>query len=57
MEGFGVATAAKLWDLPVLEIRTISNVVGPRDREAWRMKEAFAALEAAGKILRRVFAK
>ncbi|MBE9913926.1 futalosine hydrolase [Paenibacillus donghaensis] len=57
MEGFGVATAAKLWDLPVLEIRTISNVVGPRDREAWRMKEAFAALEAAGNILRRVFAK
>ncbi|MEC0242299.1 futalosine hydrolase [Paenibacillus dokdonensis] len=54
MEGFGVATAAKLWNLPVLEIRTISNAVGPRDRAAWRMKEAFAALEAAGAILRRV---
>jgi len=55
MEGFGVATAAKLWNLPVLEIRTISNVVGPRDRAAWRLGEAFAALEAAGDILRRVF--
>ncbi|MCJ8014854.1 futalosine hydrolase [Paenibacillus sp. KQZ6P-2] len=55
MEGFGVATAAKLWNLPVLELRTISNAVGPRDRLAWRMKEAFAALEAAGTILRRVF--
>ncbi|GIO29501.1 Futalosine hydrolase [Paenibacillus albilobatus] len=55
MEGFGVATAAKLWNLPVLEIRTISNIVGPRDRSAWRFGEAFAALEAAGNILRRVF--
>ncbi|MWV43188.1 futalosine hydrolase [Paenibacillus sp. HJL G12] len=57
MEGFGVATAAKLWNLPVLELRTISNAVGPRDRSAWRMKEAFAALEAAGNILRRVISE
>ncbi|MDR0270883.1 futalosine hydrolase [Paenibacillus sp.] len=57
MEGFGVATAAKLWELPVLEIRTISNAVGPRDRDAWRMKEAFAALETAGTMIRSVFAE
>lgn len=55
MEGFGVATAAGLWDIPVLEIRTISNAVGPRDRSAWRMKEAFAALETTAAMIRRLF--
>ncbi len=54
MEGFGVATAAGLWNLTVLEVRAISNVVGPRDRSAWRMKEAFEALEIAGAHLRRL---
>ncbi|MGN7356345.1 futalosine hydrolase [Paenibacillus sp. SAF-054] len=54
MEGFGVATAAGLWNLPVLEVRAISNAVGPRDRSAWRMKEAFEALEIAGAHLRRL---
>lgn len=47
MEGYGVAVAAQEWGLPALEIRTISNPVGPRDRSAWRIKEALGALEAA----------
>lgn len=47
MEGFGVATAAEQAGLPVLEIRGISNPVGPRDRSAWRIGDALAALEAA----------
>jgi futalosine hydrolase len=51
MEGFGVATAALIRGIPVLEIRAISNPVGPRDRAAWRIKEALAALEAASSIL------
>ncbi|HEY2493407.1 MAG TPA: futalosine hydrolase [Paenibacillus sp.] len=51
MEGYGVATAATIYNIPVLEIRTISNAVGPRDRSAWRMKEAFDALEAMSSIL------
>ncbi|MDO3679409.1 futalosine hydrolase [Paenibacillus ehimensis] len=51
MEGFGVAAAARDRGLPVLELRAISNAVGPRDREAWRIKEALDALEAAGAIL------
>lgn len=42
MEGFGVATAAQLYELPVAEIRAISNTVGPRDRDAWRIGEALA---------------
>jgi futalosine hydrolase len=54
MEGFGVATAALELNLPVMEIRAISNTVGPRDREAWRIKEALEALEAASSILREV---
>jgi len=51
MEGFGVATAAQLYGLPVLEIRGISNVVGPRDRSAWRIPDALAQLTAASKAL------
>ncbi|TDC75462.1 futalosine hydrolase [Streptomyces hainanensis] len=47
MEGFGVACAAALHGVPMLEIRAVSNAVGPRDREAWRIPEALAALTAA----------
>lgn len=47
MEGYGVAVAAQEWGLPALEVRAISNAVGPRDRSAWRIKEALEALEAA----------
>ncbi|MFE0174163.1 futalosine hydrolase [Streptomyces sp. NPDC059002] len=51
MEGFGVAEAAALHGLPVLEVRAISNAVGPRDRDAWRIGAALAALtEAFGKL-------
>ncbi|MET3984866.1 futalosine hydrolase [Streptomyces sp. PvR034] len=44
MEGFGVAEAAAAHGLPVLEIRAVSNAVGPRDRAAWRIGEALDAL-------------
>ncbi|TDC25172.1 futalosine hydrolase [Streptomyces sp. 8K308] len=47
MEGFGVATAAALHGVPTLEIRAVSNPVGPRDREAWRIEDALDALSAA----------
>ncbi|MFF3310168.1 futalosine hydrolase [Streptomyces sp. NPDC002952] len=51
MEGFGVAEAAALHGVPVLEIRAVSNPVGPRDRAAWRIGDALAALtEAFGKL-------
>ncbi|MGW0788353.1 futalosine hydrolase [Streptomyces sp. NPDC002911] len=50
MEGFGVAEAADRFGVPALELRAVSNTVGPRDREAWRIGEALAALtEAFGK--------
>ena len=51
MEGFGVAEAAAAHGVPVLELRTVSNAVGPRDRAAWRIGEAFAALEQAFALL------
>lgn len=54
MEGYGVATAAQAFGIPVLEIRAISNLVGPRDRAAWRIKEALEVLEAASSILQEV---
>jgi futalosine hydrolase len=51
MEGFGVAEAAGAHGVPVLEIRAVSNPVGPRDRAAWRIGDALAALtEGFGKL-------
>lgn len=47
MEGFGIAVAAQEAGVHVIEIRAISNAVGPRDRNAWRIGDALAALEAA----------
>jgi futalosine hydrolase len=47
MEGFGVAEAAAAAGVPVLEIRAVSNAVGPRDRAAWRIGGALAALTTA----------
>lgn len=54
MEGFGVASAAGYFGVPVLEIRAISNAVGPRDRAAWRIKEALEALETASAVISEV---
>jgi futalosine hydrolase len=51
MEGFGAATAAGQAGVPFAELRTISNVVGPRDRTGWRIAEALAALAEAGRVL------
>jgi futalosine hydrolase len=47
MEGFGVATAAAAAGVPFAELRAISNVIGPRDRSAWRLGEAFAVMKRA----------
>jgi futalosine hydrolase len=51
MEGFGVAEAAALHGVAVLEVRAVSNPVGPRDRAAWRIADALDALtEGFGKL-------
>jgi futalosine hydrolase len=54
MEGYGVGVAALDRGVPMLEIRAISNLVGPRERSAWRIQEALNVLEAAGSVLMEV---
>ncbi len=54
MEGFGVAMAAELFRLPIMEIRAISNQVGPRDRDSWRIPDALKSLGQATRILAEV---
>jgi futalosine hydrolase len=44
MEGFGVAEAATRYGVAFAEIRAISNTVGPRERDSWRIGDALAAL-------------
>lgn len=51
MEGFGVASAAARVGVPFTEVRAVSNVVGPRDRTAWRIADALAGLERVGAAL------
>jgi futalosine hydrolase len=47
MEGAAIAHVARLYGIPVGEIRGISNPVGNRDRSAWRVREAAAAAQEA----------
>jgi futalosine hydrolase len=47
MEGAAIAHVAALAGIPVGEIRGISNLVGNRDRTAWRVKEAAIAAQEA----------
>ncbi|MFD8211125.1 futalosine hydrolase [Streptomyces sp. NPDC059695] len=51
MEGFGVAEAAAAHGVPAVEIRAVSNAVGPRDRAAWRIGEALGALRHTFELL------
>lgn len=52
MEGYGVAQAAAKLGVPFLELRSISNAVGPRDRAAWRIGDAMQALREAFSAIR-----
>lgn len=56
MEGFGAAVAARNSGLPILELRAVSNPVGPRDRAAWKIEEALDVLRAASQVLSEVLA-
>ena len=47
MEGFAVLRAAELAHVRALELRGISNLVGPRASETWNVAAAFAALADA----------
>jgi futalosine hydrolase len=47
MEGAGVAAAAARHGTRFAELRAVSNLVGPRDRDAWRIPDALASLGGA----------
>jgi futalosine hydrolase len=47
MEGAGVAHVACKHNIPCLEVRGISNMVGPRDHSKWKIPEAMQALSKA----------
>jgi futalosine hydrolase len=51
MEGYGAARAATDAGVPFAELRTIANAIGPRDRGAWRIPDALAALTSAARAL------
>ncbi|MFE1957225.1 futalosine hydrolase [Streptomyces sp. NPDC059479] len=55
MEGFGVAEAAAVHSVPCVEIRAVSNAVGPRDRDSWEIGRALEALRYAFTLLTPVF--
>lgn len=55
MEGYGAAVAARERGLPVVEVRAISNAVGPRNRGAWRIPEALETLARASSQFPEVF--
>jgi len=44
MEGAAVFYVCKLEDIPVIQVRAISNYVGIRDRNSWKTDEAIEAL-------------
>jgi len=47
MEGAAVVQAALAHGIPVGEVRGVSNAVGDRDRDAWRIEEAAEAAQEA----------
>lgn len=47
MEGAAIAHVARLHDVPVGEVRGISNVVTNRDTKTWRLREASEAAQYA----------
>lgn len=51
MEGSGVLHAARLLGAPAIEVRVVSNTTGDRDRQVWRIDEAFARLDAVARTL------
>jgi futalosine hydrolase len=51
MEGWGVLAAAGPHDVPVVEVRTVSNLIGDRDPSTWHFEAAFASLARVGSAL------
>jgi len=54
MEGFALALAARRHQLPFLQIRTVSNPVGTRDKTKWSFPAALGALPSILPALLRI---
>lgn len=53
MEGFGVAAACQLCDVPLFIVRGISNHAGDRDKRNWKISEALtAAVRLSREVIR-----
>jgi len=48
MEGFALGLVAAKSGIPFLEIRSVSNAVGSRQKKDWDFPAAFRALKEAG---------
>ncbi len=55
MEGFAVALACCVQHVDCIEVRTVSNRVGSRDKADWRIKDALASLSGVGNTLFNAF--
>lgn len=53
MEGAAVALVCSQWGVPLLHVRSISNWCGDRDRGAWDLARAAAAVQQAVRALLR----
>ncbi len=52
MEGASLHYVCRLFGVPFIQVRGISNYVGERDKKQWKMKEAIENLnEAVGKMI------
>jgi futalosine hydrolase len=54
MEGYAVAVAATLWEVPLAVVRGVSNAAGDRDMSTWRIGDALAA---AGEVVTSMLAR
>ncbi|MDI6799528.1 MAG: futalosine hydrolase [Actinomycetota bacterium] len=46
MEGAALARVCQIYHTPLVEIRCVSNMVGVRDRAAWKLEEAAAKISS-----------
>lgn len=51
MEAAGMAEAATRFSTPVMEVRTMSNLVGDRDREVWQLEPALQRLTEVSSVI------
>ncbi len=51
MEGAAVVRVCRHFQVPVLEVRVVSNLVEDRDRSAWRLEEAARKAAAVAELL------